>query len=86
MAINYQEILNLVNAGNQMGLSNTIKRDYGIPLDFSSVQESYDAAVIYAATNSKSNPATAKATLVASIIGFIIEASIFLPSMFYFLY
>ena len=41
---------------------------------------------IYAATNSKSNPATAKATLVASIIGFIIEASIFLPSMFYFLY
>lgn len=41
---------------------------------------------IFAATNSKSNPATAKATLVASIIGFIIEASIFLPSMFYFLY
>ena len=41
---------------------------------------------IYAATNSKSNPATAKATLVASIIGFIIEASVFLPSMLYFLY
>lgn len=41
---------------------------------------------IYAATNSKSNPATAKATLVASIIGFIIETSVFLPSMFYFLY
>lgn len=38
---------------------------------------------IYAATNSKTNPATAKATLVASIIGFIIEASVFLPSMMY---
>lgn len=41
---------------------------------------------IYAATNSKSNPATAKATLIASIIGFIIEASVLLPSMLYFLY
>ncbi len=41
---------------------------------------------IYAATNSKSNPATAKATLIASAIGFIIEASIFLPSFFSFLY
>ena len=41
---------------------------------------------IYVATNSKSNPATAKATLVASIIGFIIEASVFLPNMLYFLY
>ena len=30
-AKNYEEILAHVNAGNQMGLSNTIKRDYGIP-------------------------------------------------------
>lgn len=51
MANNYSEILNLVNAGNQMGLSNTIKRDYGIPLDFTSVQESLDEAVKYAATS-----------------------------------
>lgn len=49
MANKYNDILALVNAGNQMGLSNTIKRDYGIPLDFTSIQESYDAAVIYAA-------------------------------------
>ena len=52
-AKNYTEILELVNAGNQMGLSNTIKRDYGIPLDFTSVQASYDDAVVYAATNTK---------------------------------
>lgn len=51
MANKYNDILTLVNAGNQMGLSNTIKRDYGIPLDFTSIQESYDAAVIYAATS-----------------------------------
>ena len=53
MAKNFEEILNLVNAGNQMGLSNTIKRDYGIPLDFSSIQASYDEAVVYAATSAK---------------------------------
>lgn len=41
---------------------------------------------IYAATNSKSSPATAKATLLASAVGFIIEASVFLPSMLYNLY
>lgn len=52
-AKNYTEILALVNAGNQMGLSNTIKRDYGIPLDFTSVQPSYADAVIYAAENTK---------------------------------
>lgn len=52
-AKNYTEILALVNAGNQMGLSNTIKRDYGIPLDFTSVQPSYDEAVKYAAENTK---------------------------------
>lgn len=51
MANNYNDILTLVNAGNQMGLSNTIKRDYGIPLDFTSIQESYDAAIAYAATS-----------------------------------
>lgn len=52
-AKNYEEILALVNAGNQMGLSNTIKRDYGIPLDFTSVQPSLAAAIEYAATNTK---------------------------------
>ena len=53
MANNYNEILALVNAGNQMGLSNTIKRDYGIPLDFTSVQPNMDEAVKYAATSTK---------------------------------
>ena len=43
MAKNYTEILALANKNN-MGLSNTIKRDYGIPLDYSSVQESYEKA------------------------------------------
>jgi hypothetical protein len=52
-AKNYTEILELVNAGSQMGLSNTIKRDYGIPLDFTSVQPSLAAAIEYAATNTK---------------------------------
>ena len=51
MANKYNDILALVNAGNQMGLSNTIKRDYGIPLDFTSVQKDYDDAVKYAATS-----------------------------------
>lgn len=50
MANNYNDIMNLVNAGNKMGLSNTITRDNGIPLDLSSVQASYNDAVIYAAT------------------------------------
>lgn len=52
MANNYVEIMKLVNQGNKMGLSNTITRDNGIPLDLSSVQESFEAAVIYAATKS----------------------------------
>ena len=47
MANNYTDILALANKNN-MGLSNTIKRDYGIPLDYSSVQESYEAALAYA--------------------------------------
>ena len=50
MANNYSKILELANKNN-MGLSNTIKRDYGIPLDYSSVQASYDDAVVYAATD-----------------------------------
>ena len=50
MANNYDKILELANANN-MGLSNTIKRDFGIPLDFTSVQASYEAALTYAATN-----------------------------------
>lgn len=52
MANKYSDILTLTaNGKNQMGLSNTIKRDYGIPLDFSSVQENYAKAVEYAATS-----------------------------------
>jgi hypothetical protein len=47
MANNYTDILALANKNN-MGLSNTIKRDYGIPLDYSSVQETYEAALSYA--------------------------------------
>lgn len=50
MAKNYTEILALANKNN-MGLSNTIKRDYGIPLDYSSVQENYEAALAYAQTS-----------------------------------
>lgn len=50
MANNYTEILALANKNN-MGLSNTIKRDYGIPLDYSSVQETYEAALAYAKTS-----------------------------------
>ena len=50
MANSYIELMKIVNQGNKMGLSNTITRDNGIPLDLSSVQESYEAAVIYAAT------------------------------------
>ena len=51
MANNYEQIIEVVNKGNQMGLSNTIKRNNGIPLDFTSVQEDYDAALDYAQNN-----------------------------------
>lgn len=51
MANNFNEILTVVNKGNQMNLSNTIKRTNGIPLDFSSVQETYEAALEYAKNN-----------------------------------
>ena len=47
MANDYTKIFELADKNN-MGLSNTIKRDYGIPLDYSSVQESYEAALAYA--------------------------------------
>lgn len=50
MANNFEQIMALVNAGNKMGLSNTITRDNGIPLDLSSVYSSYNDAVVYAAT------------------------------------
>lgn len=50
MANNYEQIMALVNAGNKMGLSNAITRDNGIPLDLSSVYNTYEDAVVYAAT------------------------------------
>ncbi len=51
MANTYQDIKALTTGKNNMGLSNTIKRDYGIPLDYSSIQESYEAALEYAKTS-----------------------------------
>lgn len=51
MANNYSEIDALTTGKNSMGFSNTIKRDFGIPLDYSSVQESYEAALNYAKTS-----------------------------------
>ena len=51
MANTYQDIQALTTGKNNMGLSNTIKRDYGIPLDYSSIQESYEAALEYAKTS-----------------------------------
>ena len=51
MANNFNDIIALTTGKNSMGLSNTIKRDFGIPLDYSSVQESYDAALNYAKTS-----------------------------------
>lgn len=53
MANKYSDILALTTGKNTMGLSNSIKRDYGIPLDYTSVQKDYEAAVIYAAENAK---------------------------------
>lgn len=53
MANTYQDIQALTTGKNNMGLSNTIKRDYGIPLDYSSVQESYEAALEYAKTSTR---------------------------------
>lgn len=53
MANTYEQIKALVDKGNEMGLSNTIKRDYGIPLDYSSVQASFEAALDYAKNNTR---------------------------------
>lgn len=53
MANTYQDIQALTTGKNNMGLSNTIKRDYGIPLDYSSIQESYEAALEYAKTSTR---------------------------------
>lgn len=50
MASSYSKIFELASK-NSIGLSNTIRRDYGIPLDYSSVQESYEAALYYAQYN-----------------------------------
>ena len=52
MANSYEKIQELVTAGNKMGLSNTITRDYGMPLDISEIYNSLDAAKTYASTNS----------------------------------
>ena len=53
MANNYNDILALLkdangNPKNEMTMTNTMKRANGIPLDFSSVQESVEAAKLYA--------------------------------------
>ncbi len=48
MANNYTQIKALVDAGNKMGLSNTITRDYGMPLDISEIYNSLEAAKKYA--------------------------------------
>lgn len=53
MANNYNDILALLkdangNPKNEMTMTNTMKRANGIPLDFSSVQESVAAAKLYA--------------------------------------
>jgi hypothetical protein len=36
---------------NRMGLSNTITRDNGLPLDLSSIHATREDAIVYAATN-----------------------------------
>lgn len=49
----FDQIAEIVSKGNKMGLSNTIVRDYGIPLDYTSVYKTFNDAVIYAAENSR---------------------------------
>jgi hypothetical protein len=52
MAKNYQDIYNSVfTIGNKMDFTNTIIRGNGIPLDIYSVFDSYNKAVIFAASN-----------------------------------
>ena len=53
MANNYSEIAALTNGKNTMTLTNSIMRAYGIPLDYSSVQETYAKALDYAQNNAK---------------------------------
>lgn len=53
MANNFEAIKELTTGKNTMTLTNAIMRAYGIPLDYSSVQESYDKALEYAKTNAK---------------------------------
>jgi hypothetical protein len=53
MANNFEAIKELTNGKNTMTLTNSIMRAYGIPLDYSSVQESYAIALEYAKTNAK---------------------------------
>ena len=52
MAKNYQDIYNSVYVtGNKMDWTNAMIRGNGIPLDIYSVFDSYEDAVIFAATN-----------------------------------
>lgn len=53
MANNFEAIKELTTGKNTMTLTNAIMRAYGIPLDYSSVQESYEKALEYAKTNAK---------------------------------
>lgn len=52
MAKNYEQIYEAVyTKGNKMDFGNSIIRGNGVPLDITSVYDSFDSAVIYAATN-----------------------------------
>ena len=53
MANNFDAIKELTNGKNTMTLTNAVMRAYGIPLDYSSVQESYEVALEYAKTSAK---------------------------------
>ena len=53
MANNFEAIKELTTGKNTMTLTNAVMRAYGIPLDYSSVQESYEKALEYAKTNAK---------------------------------
>ena len=52
MAKNYEQIYEAVyTKGNKMDFGNSIIRGNGVPLDITSVYDSFDSAVVYAATN-----------------------------------
>ena len=52
MAKNYNQIYEAVyTKGNKMDFGNSIIRGNGVPLDITSVYDSFDKAVVYAATN-----------------------------------